>query len=76
VCAPRKKLVIELDGSQHLDQEQYDKERTNFLLANGFRVIRFWNNDVMNHIEDVMQSIQRALDGGKDEATSYGLLEK
>ena len=43
-CAPRKKLIIELDGSQHLEQEEYDKERTAFLESKGYRVLRFWNN--------------------------------
>jgi very-short-patch-repair endonuclease len=52
-CAPRKKLIIELDGSQHLDQQEYDNERTAFLESRGYRVIRFWNNEVMNDIEGV-----------------------
>ena len=53
-CAPRGKLIIELDGSQHLDQEEYDSERTAFLEAKGYRVLRFWNSDVMNKINDVI----------------------
>ena len=48
-CAPRKKLVIELDGSQHLEQEKYDEERTKYLESKGYKVIRFWNNEVMNN---------------------------
>ena len=46
----RKKLVIELDGSQHLEQERfaYDVEQTRYLESQGCKVIRFWNNDVMN----------------------------
>ena len=43
--------------SQHLDQEEYDTERTAFLESTGFRVLRFWNGDVMNKITDVMGSI-------------------
>ncbi len=53
-CAPRKKLIIELDGSQHLEQQEYDKERTAFLESKGYRVLRFWNNEVMNDIETVL----------------------
>jgi very-short-patch-repair endonuclease len=49
-CAPRKKLVIELDGSQHLEQQEYDEERTKYLEARGYRVLRFWNNDVLNEM--------------------------
>jgi very-short-patch-repair endonuclease len=75
-CAPKEKMIIELDGSQHIDQEDYDDERSEYLTSIGYKVIRFWNNDVMNHIEDVMQSIQRALDDGKDEAKLLGPLEK
>ncbi len=53
-CAPSGKLIIEIDGSQHLNQEEYDTERTVFLQAKGYRVLRFWNSDVINHIEDVI----------------------
>ena len=57
-CAVKEKLVIELDGSQHLAEEEHDNARTEFLNSKGFRVIRFWNNDVMNHIEGVIQEIE------------------
>ncbi len=60
-CAPRKKLIIELDGSQHLEQQEYDEERTKYLEAHGYRVLRFWNNDVMNDIESVLKAIWNAL---------------
>ena len=60
-CAPRSKLIIEVDGSQHLDQREYDTERTAFLESEGYRVLRFWNGDVMNSIEDVIQEIQEGL---------------
>jgi very-short-patch-repair endonuclease len=61
-CAPRIKLVIELDGGQHLEQEEYDNERTDFLNSMGYRVLRFWNNDVMNDIDSVLDAIALALD--------------
>jgi very-short-patch-repair endonuclease len=60
-CAPRQKLIIELDGSQHLDQKEYDAERTAFLESKGYRVLRFWNNAVMNDIDSVMNVIWEAL---------------
>jgi very-short-patch-repair endonuclease len=53
-CAPRSKLIIEVDGRQHLDQEDYDAGRKELLESRGFHVLRFWNNDVMNKISDVM----------------------
>ena len=61
LCAPSKKLIIELDGSQHLEPEAYDNERTKTLELQGYKVIRFWNNDVMNNIEGVILSITGAL---------------
>ena len=60
-CAPRKKLIIELDGSQHLEHAEYDEERTKYLEAQGYRVLRFWNNDVINNIDSVLQVIWNAL---------------
>ena len=62
-CAPRKKLIIELDGSQHLEQDEYDEVRTKYLESQGYKVIRFWNNDVMNNIEGVISSIVNKLEG-------------
>ena len=60
VCI-KKKLVIELDGGQHLEQEQYDAERTAFLQSKGYRVLRFWNHDVMIDLNAVIIAIQEAL---------------
>ncbi len=60
-CSPRRKLIIELDGSQHLDQADYDLERTKYLEAKGYRVLRFWNHDVMNRIDVVLNTIWKEL---------------
>jgi len=61
VCI-EKKLIIELDGGQHLDQEEYDKERTKYLESQGYKVVRFWNNDVMKNIDNVVKEIIFALE--------------
>ena len=61
VCIKRK-LIVELDGSQHLEQGEYDKERTQYLESQGYKVIRFWNNEVMNNIEGVILVIMNALE--------------
>lgn len=61
-CSPKEKLIIELDGSQHLEQEEYDSERTEYQESQGYKVIRFWNNDVLNNIEGVILAIIRALE--------------
>jgi very-short-patch-repair endonuclease len=57
------KLCVELDGGQHAEpaQADYDRERTAWLNQEGIRVIRFWNTDVLNNIEGVLQSILIAL---------------
>ncbi len=62
-CASRLKLIIEVDGSQHLDPEDRDNRRTAFLESKGYRVLRFWNSDVMNDIDGVMRAIDLALEG-------------
>jgi very-short-patch-repair endonuclease len=64
-CAPRKKLIIELDGSQHLEQQEYDQESTKYLEACGYRVLRFWNNEVLHNTEAVLQAIWSALNEDK-----------
>ncbi len=55
------KLVIEIDGSQHIDQAAADATRTRFLESQGYRVLRFWNNDVLTNIDCVLEAIQHAL---------------
>jgi len=61
LCAARQKLIIELDGSQHLEQATYDQERTEFLQAEGYRVLRFWNNEVLDDLNGVIRIILEAL---------------
>jgi adenine-specific DNA-methyltransferase len=56
-CAPRLKLIIELDGGQHADQVEYDSARTEYLERQGYRVLRFWNNDVIKNVQGVIQVI-------------------
>ena len=55
------KLIIELDGGQHALNADADTRRTQFLESRGYRVIRFWNNDVFENIEGVVAAIKRAL---------------
>ena len=55
------KLIVELDGGQHADQKEADEERTRWLASQGFRVLRFWNNDVLTNIAGVMQEIEKEL---------------
>ena len=57
-----QKLVIELDGGQHAKQQAYDARRTRYLEEYGYRVIRFWDNEVLGNIEGVLASILQALE--------------
>lgn len=52
-----KKLIIELDGSQHMDNEIYDQKRTEYIEKHGFRVIRFCNDEVLIEIDAVLECV-------------------
>ena len=54
-------LIIEIDGGQHLDNKEYDQYRDEFLRANGYHVIRFWNNEVMMNLNGVLEAISEKL---------------
>jgi very-short-patch-repair endonuclease len=58
-----QRLVIEVDGGQHGDANgiALDKKRTRYLEEHGYRVLRFWNNEVLGNIESVMEVICTAL---------------
>ncbi|HVI57536.1 MAG TPA: endonuclease domain-containing protein [Luteimonas sp.] len=60
VCADAR-LIVELDGSQHLDQADSDSARTRFLESLDYRVLRFWNDEAMVRTEDVLDAILLAL---------------
>jgi len=54
-------VAVELDGSQHVDDAAYDARRDAILRSNGFRVLRFWNADVMARLDGVLETIFEAL---------------
>jgi len=56
VCL-ESKLIIELDGGQHMEQHTYDQRRNQILHEEGFNVLRFWNNDVVENLEGVLAVI-------------------
>jgi len=53
--------VIELDGGQHVSESAADDERTKQIERHGYRVIRFWNHDVLGNMDGVMETIVREL---------------
>ena len=62
VCLEHK-LVIELDGGQHAQQQAYDNQRTQDLARRGFRVLRFWNTEVLLELHVVLDTIWHQLEG-------------
>ena len=56
-----QRVVVELDGGQHLDQATQDEQRTAFMQSQGWQVLRFWNNDVQNNLDGVLSTIAERL---------------
>ena len=56
VCMSAR-LIVELDGGQHADNTIYDANRTAFLRGEGYEVVRFWNNEVLQNLEGVLTVI-------------------
>ena len=62
-------LVVELDGGQHAERERFDARRTIELERRGYRVVRFWNNEVLLRIEDVLEELRRVVTWRRLETT-------
>lgn len=60
-----KKLIVELDGGQHAETVHYDQKRTTFLESQGYKVLRFWNNEVLTETENVLDVILHELEKNK-----------
>jgi len=56
----KKQIVIEVDGGQHAIEKDKDKERDRWLEGQGFRVLRFWNNEVVANIEGVLEVVRES----------------
>ena len=69
VCIERR-LIIEIDGGQHVEQEAYDRQRDAWLRDQGYTVLRFWNNDVMRQLDDVLEQVRLALSPARGEGIS------
>jgi len=67
------KLLIEVDGGQHGEEQnaKRDEARTRWLEAEGYRVIRFWNNEVINNIDGVMEVVYAAVHGAANAEPTY-----
>lgn len=60
VCL-EKRLIVELDGGQHTEQTCYDKKRSQYLESLEFKVLRFWNDEIFNDTDEVVEEIYRNL---------------
>ena len=60
VCL-EKRLIIEVDGGQHSEESAYDRQRDKWLAEQGFYVLRFWDNQILQEMDAVRQAIQKAL---------------
>ena len=58
-CCEEEKLVVELDGGQHADDVDRDEQRTQYIEKYGYRVVRYWNSEVMSGIDGVLNDIRR-----------------
>jgi very-short-patch-repair endonuclease len=56
-CCYERRLVIELDGGHHAEHVDADQSRTDFFVSQGYRVLRFWNNEVIENIDGVLEKI-------------------
>ena len=59
--APLVRLIVEVDGGQHAEDVERDARRTSFLESQGYRVLRFWNNEVLQQTESVLTTIHEAM---------------
>ena len=56
-CCEEKNLIIELDGGQHAETTERDANRSRFFALRGYKVIRFWNNEVLTNLSGVLEAI-------------------
>jgi len=66
-CSIERRLVIELDGAQHAELSQEDEIRTSFLNSRDYRVLRFWNDQVLGNVDEVLCAIDEFLSGTETE---------
>ena len=65
-CCEAARLIVEVDGGQHAEQLEQDADRTKALEAMGYLVLRFWNNDVLQNIDGVVETIVMTLQHQSD----------
>lgn len=71
-ACPELKLGVELDGGQHLEQRGYDAQRSERLAESGYRVLRFWNDDVLLRTEAVLEQVLITIEALRGAAAKRG----
>ena len=61
-CCVERGLVVELDGGQHVDRSAADERRTRVLKRLGYRVLRFWDNEVLSNLDGVLERVSEVLE--------------
>lgn len=81
-CCPERGLVVELDGGQHASQQEADARRSEYLRGHGYRVLRFWDHEVLREPDAVLARIAEALEDApageldiRDEVCPYTFLK-
>jgi very-short-patch-repair endonuclease len=72
-CCREANLIIEADGSHHAESVR-DTIRDNFLLTQGYRVLRFWNHDILNDIDMVRETVLAALENRLEPYERYKIV--
>lgn len=62
-CSTERRLIVELDGAQHVERSRDDELRTSFLIFKGYRVLRFWNAQVLQSVEEFLNAIEASIRG-------------
>ena len=60
-CCIQWRLLVELDGGQHVQQAGYDQQRSSWLTQQGFLILRFWNSEVVHQLPGVVERISQAI---------------
>ncbi len=75
-CCLEQQLIVELDGGQHLEQQHADQRRTKALELLGFRVLRFWDHEVLTQIDDVLEQIVSVVEEKNQSTLPHPLLSR
>jgi len=67
-CSIERRVIVEIDGSEHADHCGDDEVRTTYLISRGYRVLRFWNDHVLKNANEVLAEIEKVLSTDSSES--------